>query len=291
MPLQDLNLNLPGAERLRFNSLIRPLVKKYSQLEAMERVLAKLFLTSGEVPIYFGKEEGTLYLNVDVSNPETSTVTINYEYIKDGKFSRRHPSTYVSTDTYYVYHKLKQKHFENYCAFCRVETYETYYQKPPMVIYFPLEFNELDRVYYHSIEPEIHFNTEQDKKPYDCGYMTEDIYYSNVLYPGLSSSLCIHELDKIEEERHGHKLFRQDITNKQLYFIQLFETYLPYLMLSFIQFDGIVDDIKIKILSKLNFSKHDNVLRVLNYQDHNDIRRILPRLIEKVHMGIGYTFK
>ena len=298
MQLNKLDCGLPGVkireeqslkyistERVynKYPKLFKPCSHKYSKLKGKEKFLADLLTTNRIIKFYYKYDNSNFYFELDISSPDNSTGTVI--------FNNHYPHELVSTDTTYTYHKLNQWHFHSCYAFCRVDKYTTRSQREPITIYIPIEFNKLYSSYhfYDTIYPVVKFNNSNDDKMFISSYMN-DFYDKRQMYLQLSSSLSIEDLMTIEEKRTGFKK-RQNIVNNSLYLVELFETYLPYLMLSFVQFDGIVDDIKFKILEQLNFSKQQNVLRILNYRDEYDIRRILPHLIENMDNGKGYKFK
>ena len=299
--LKNLDIELPNIKYDSMNTtrvydtcpeLFKPIPTTYNELDTKEKFLADLFTSIRIFRFYVEFSNKTFCFELNVDNPTKSILIITEEYKNYASYTKFNFSSKCSTHTYYIYHKLSQFRYSNYHAFCRVEEFKLIGQIKPLVIYFPLEFSNLNLLYFPIICPEIIFNNELDRRQCEISNGNQDIYYPGELYIQLSSSITSDDLQSFEEKRFNKKIYRNDyeMMNKGLYLLQLFETYLPYLLLSFVQ-HNLIDDIKFQILDKLNFSKHDNVLRILKYDDHNDIRRILPYLIENMENGKGYIYK
>jgi len=280
LPNQVYDYMQPYTTRLeKYPELFKSTICEYKNLNKNEKFLADLFSTNRILKFYAEFEDKTFDFELHVENSIESILHIskeNYTYNQCDNFILQKKSTSI----YYEYHKLSQFKYSDFYALCRVEEYNIEGQKKPIILYIPLEFNNLNVTYYNSIHPEILFNNNNDNKIYNIFNCNEDIYYPGELYIPLTSFITSEELKLIEENRFNKKIDKSYyIINKGLYLLQLFETYLPYLLLSFIKID-LIEDIKLRILDKLNFSNRDNILRILQYKDNKDIRRILPYLIE-----------
>tara|TARA_B110000208_G_C11793644_1_gene438644 strand:+ start:1953 stop:2822 length:870 start_codon:yes stop_codon:yes gene_type:complete len=270
------------------------IMRNYTILDKKEKYLAELYSKDTSKEFYFHTENEKYSFYIDISSPINTMIQIKYiNRLPQHGPCKHFPDTLNSDYTYYTYYKLEQvKNLKKKYIFCRIEILNEYDIK----IILPLEESGDNYCFL----PEIKFINILDHT-YICKYINDNIYCSEFMYTQVPYKFSRHELCKFDMKRNGY-YWNDNIsyqswqfnTNRQknnnyyiasitcLQLINIFNTYLPYLRLAFMQYPTIIYDIKRLIFDKLDITNTDNILRILSYKERCNIKRLIPRLIEDV---------